>query len=131
MTDDLLAFLTARLDEAEATARKVSTHLSSAHYEPFVTIDVSHRSGDVTTVEHVRVYEPAAVLADVEAKRALLRLHALHVSYLKHTGSSVCSVCEDGKQMGLDYPCPTVRLLASAYRHHPGYRAEWAPETTP
>jgi hypothetical protein len=26
------------------------------------------------------------------------------------------------------YPCRTVRLLASGYRHQPGYRKEWAPD---
>lgn len=121
MPDDLLAFLAARLDEAEATARKVSTHLSSAHYEPFVTIDVRHRSGDVTTVEHVRVYEPAAALADVEAKRALIDA----IRSLRYDVDE-----EPDDAWTPDDETEALRILAFGYRHHPSYRAEWAPEAT-
>ncbi len=36
---------------------------------------------------------------------------------------------EDESQcLGVIYPCRTVRLLASGYRHRPGYREqEWKP----
>lgn len=58
---------------------------------------------------HIARHDPAAVLADVEAKRAVLELC---VTETPDTG---------GRPLALR----TVRLLARAYRHRPGWKTEW------
>jgi hypothetical protein len=40
--------------------------------------------------------------------------------------SRECIECEPSGTPD-NWPCPTVRLLASGYKHRPGYREEWKP----
>lgn len=118
MTDDLLAFLVARLDEAEATAREAGSR--SDHAELYVMDD---------DYIYPLVIGRDAVLADVEAKRAIAALHSgahecsTYYTWGGETQINNCAWITD------DEDCSTVRLLASAYRHHPTYRAEWIPKT--
>lgn len=63
-----------------------------------------------------------AVLADVEAKRALIYA----IRSLQYDLDA-----EFGGAQTPDGEIEALRILASCYRHHPGWRAEWAPETTP
>lgn len=62
------------------------------------------------------------LLADIEAKRAILDLH--RPADTMGDGNSIdCVECSlTGRP---NYPCRTVRLLASAYCDRPGYRQEW------
>lgn len=53
-----------------------------------------------------KVAAPLRVLADIEAKRAIVKFHQRRY----------CSDCRPTS------PCETVRLLASAYADRPGYR---------
>lgn len=153
MTDDLLSWLTARLDETEAAARAAEGDAAS----PWIVRDdeglvrhsgppdnyakddglwdsegcteTFHRlcmTGPVA--EHVAAHAPSVVLADVEAKRAIAALHEPN----SFGGCSLCGWSDGYEYAGQDpWPCDTLRILASCYRHHPGWRAEWAPETTP
>lgn len=68
-------------------------------------------------VDHIERHDPAAVLADIAAKRAILGLHQPTESGMS------CDHCADGYSAGWprDWPCPTVRALASAYAHRSGY----------
>ena len=113
---DLVAFLTARLDEDEAAARAAGGNtwregcrsydgetpwrdlddyqgVSDAHH--VVVTDDGGASRD--QCRFIARFDPARVLADVAAKRSLMFL-----------GQTV------------------VRGLAQTYRDHPDYRAEWA-----
>jgi len=81
--------------------------------------------------------EPGRIAADIEAKRSILALHRpTEDDYADQQGNlgPACRTChEDAETAGyepapLPYPCPTVRLIASAYRDRPGYREEWAPD---
>lgn len=107
---DLVAFLRARLDEDEAAAKDVRYVWPTAF--------------DVTL-------NPARVLREAEAKRAILDEHspAYPVTFPEPSGQPACGVCHTG---GWDWdperwPCPTVRALAAVYSGHPDYRAEWKP----
>jgi hypothetical protein len=74
--------------------------------------------------DHVALHDPAAVLAVVEAHRVLLAIHTPN-------SFGYCTVCgwDDGYESTPHeaWPCPTVRALASAYRHAPGWDEAWGP----
>jgi Family of unknown function (DUF6221) len=55
-------------------------------------------------------------LAEVDAKRRILELHAENVH-------RECQLC--GEREGGDWPCRTVRLLTLALADRSGYRDEW------
>ncbi|MFF1341120.1 DUF6221 family protein [Streptomyces sp. NPDC058290] len=86
---------------------------------------------DGEPAEHAACHDPARVLAEVDAKRRLLTVHARDTTY----SFSGCVTCDAGDNscgcMGgspYDYPCETLRLLALPYADHPDYRPEWAPD---
>lgn len=57
---------------------------------------------------------------------ALVEVHRLILFY--HSGAHECSGPDDNCMWIVDEEaCPTVRALASAYRHHAGYDPSWAP----
>lgn len=58
----------------------------------------------------------ATVLAQCDAHEALLALHVIN--------QGACDVCGE---WDYDWPCKTLRILALAYQHRPGYREEWRP----
>lgn len=68
---------------------------------------------------HIARHDPARVLAECEAKRAIVELHA---------DAGGCTTCTDGDYLGLvdDWPCETLRLLTRPYVDHPDYREEWS-----
>ncbi len=65
----------------------------------------------VGLAEHIAQYDPARVLAEVAAKRA------------------ICSECDDEigscPYKGADIAMSTLRLLASVYRDHADYNPAW------
>jgi hypothetical protein len=71
------------------------------------------------TVDHIVFNDPRQIIADCEADLAILD---------DHDGSHECASVEDNCMWILDGDCPTVRRIASRYRHRPGYLPEWAPE---
>jgi len=150
VTMTLVEFLEARLDEDEAVARAAIPTLGRAKHElpdgpPYfewvqVPGDGVWRA-DYRTVEgigfeiydegghgdeeaaHIARHDPARVLREVEAKRAILAEH-------ERVGET-CETCSDTYH-GFDcegweepYPCPTLRALAAVYADHPDYHAEW------
>jgi hypothetical protein len=68
---------------------------------------------------HIALHDPRDVIADCEAKLAILDEHGPY-----EMGDEVyCRICGDCPQV--DYPCPTVHLLAAGFRHRDGYRQHW------
>jgi len=64
--------------------------------------------------DHMARWDPARVLAECDAKVAILELH---------TGET--EACVDPNWEDDDFyaaPCPTLRLLAAVYSDRPGYR---------
>ncbi len=124
VTDDLVEFLRGRLDEDEAVAQAAA---------------VLWDDGNWTEVEadpyaHAQRHDPARVLREVAAKRAILDAHGWHTGHHHgNDGPRRCLVCitdqEDYADMWLSdlWPCLTVRHLAAVYSGHPDYRTQWKP----
>ena len=70
---------------------------------------------------HIARWDPARVIAEIDAKRRLLDEHQID-------RNSECETCrERGLERNQVWPCLTVRLLAVVYADRPGYREEWRP----
>ncbi|MFF5404590.1 DUF6221 family protein [Streptomyces misionensis] len=148
--DDLVEFLRARLDHDEQVAREATVgpwrnaptarrHLTaSGRSEEAVfaappdtgalivatTGEASERR-NLVNAEHIARHDPARVLAEVEAKRRIVRaLESAEVA-LRNT--------EPGKEPyelmtgSVNSLRAVVQMLASVYADHPDYRAEWRP----
>jgi hypothetical protein len=104
----LTEFLLARIDEDKFVA---------AHEE------VRKRLPFAYPLPPIR-WEPARVLADCAAKRAIL---AEHEPYDTEDGGVgiVCSSCAGGGGFNTDWPCRTVLVVAAVYADHPDYQPEW------
>lgn len=125
MMPDLTEFLLARITEDESKARHAA-HLygrppgipGGATYH-----ELAYPRGHLPVVAyaHASRWEPARVLAECEARRKIIELHAL-------SGDS-CSTCGDGHDGYGDlyqrYPCETLRALALPYANRPGWREDW------
>ncbi len=106
---DLVEFIRARLDEDEALARGVESSWRCISG----TGEIVASDGKATEVcaeahwegvgEHIARHDPARVLREVEAKRALLDLQAS------------------------DHDSWFLPWLALPYSDHPDYRSEWSP----
>lgn len=114
MTDDLVAFLRARLDEDAAVAERNShgRGLSEGYPQYPAFIDADTAAAD----EYVDRFCPARVLAEVDGKRRLL-------DYLVDLERKAL----DGNWWNLDTSQP-IKLLALPYHGHPAYQPHWAPD---
>ena len=135
--DDLTAFITARLDEDEAVAKAATIeHLGT--WRP-VWILASDAARIVDTdgmliggsqlrgeAEHIARHDPARVLREVTAKRAMVAQHS-------RNPGTVFDACDWCSHEAADYPwpCPTIRAIAAIWNDHPDYQPQWAPETAP
>ncbi|MFH8926376.1 DUF6221 family protein [Streptomyces pristinaespiralis] len=150
MSDDLVKFLRARLNEVEARVRALpdgpwewktfddsgsdalvgpdGTVLCSGDAEGYKSWIDRHEAFDA----YLQDIQPARVLAEVETKRHLLDEH--------QEGTLGCAVCAAPEDFDEDsegnaewsraakwWPCPTLRLLALPYADHPDYLEEWRP----
>lgn len=117
--DDLIAFVNARLDEDEAIARatieprrwhrdsdgNVQDEDARGGGNAYIACGPYGRGLADADAEHIIRHDPARVLREVAAKRALVHRHAAE----RH---------ED---------CDTLRTLATVWSDHPDYRAGWKP----
>ena len=107
-----MTWLPAQLDDDERVARQLIASPGGFHLEA-ETDDT-----DLMAVAcHVFRWDPARVLAEVEAKRRIVDEHA-------PDRNGYCPTCDDNTTMA---PCPTVRFLGLPYAGRPGYRDEWKP----
>jgi hypothetical protein len=150
VSDDLAAFLSARLDEDEAAAREGQPDPADPQtgewtaYGHHPTLQDRRQDRDVQMVgaeteltgwmvctvgqfdrapfiaAHIARHDPARVLREVKAGRAILALH---------TGQHECPGDEGYAWYGDDEApwCPAVRHHAAVYDDHPDYRQEWKP----
>jgi hypothetical protein len=147
---DITEFVRARLDEDEAAAkawqsppwREDATNwrvvgqreprYDNGRSETLTVIDVSGRAVDFAEAiqvrwdsngeraEHIARHDPARVLREVAAKRAIV---AQHVAIpMRGIEASSCRECRS------TWPCSTVRHFAAVWSDHPDYRAEWKSE---
>jgi hypothetical protein len=130
---DLVEFVRACLDDDERVAQAVDPRgwieaTEEGHWNEF----------NQTEIDHIARHDPARVLAEVAAKRAILDLHAITVTKVAtapfdpDTGEprepeyevecAVCGWVNDDPTSG----CETLRLLAQPFAGRPGWREEWA-----
>jgi hypothetical protein len=135
----LVEFLRARLDEDEAAAK--AAHPGPWTYETevggfgpvgWVRVPLPMHKGaytgltrftplgtqDAETCAHIARHDPARVLREVDAKRALL------------AGHEGVHRCDWGEHRGPDMLggwCKTVCTLAAVYSDHPDYQESWKP----
>jgi len=151
MDDDPIAFVKARLDEDEAAAEAAG---GSTPQGVWAQVDPERRpgridcdSGYVVTYDegspdegqapHIARHDPARMLREVEAKRAIVALHKPDGNPADEWyGSSVsCTECGGytliagygARGYSSPWPCPTLRHLAAVWVGHPDYRPEWKP----
>ncbi|OPC84203.1 hypothetical protein B4N89_27665 [Embleya scabrispora] len=123
MTGDLMVFLTARLDERERWARAA---IPGPWHADGGSVYTTHPTDEVTgycggNADHIAAHDPARVLRDVAAQRAIIGWH--FVQYDVPTDGTWVQVC----RCGYDAPCATLRHLAAVYADHPDYQGEWRP----
>ena len=150
MTTDtgIVAFLNARLDEEEAGALASgaddlarSWTGSDNGYEGAGEVTDGHGEmvvydegrPDTAQALHIARHDPARVLREVEAKRAILAAHGPDpTGKFGSDGQPRCLVCltdRDGyeEQWEADeWPCLTLRSVAAIWSDHPDYDREWA-----
>lgn len=132
--DDLVAWLRAQVDEDERVAREAFTAVGG-EWEVnggYVEVVGDHRNRNVFdwTVcfdegapsggqrEHIALHDPARVLREVEAKRALIDdCESYHGEPFGQAGAAVT----DGLSVRV------LQFLALPYAGRPGYREEWKP----
>lgn len=129
----LAAFIEARLADEEATvsyagpARIAWLTYRRDGYLSYTTVAAGDDNSpwcadgrELPEPAEVRVvWDPARVLREVAAKRAISAVHAA-VPLLRFDAAS-CRQCR------LPCPCPTLRNLASIWTDHPDCRDEWKP----
>jgi hypothetical protein len=137
---DITEFIAARLDEDEAAAVNSQNILSGRwHIDADGNVQDENTAGsgnayiacgpygggiDDADAAHIARHDPARVLREVAAKRAILALHDLPQHY--------CPLpVVPGRHGQLwtpeEGPCWTLRHLAATWSDHPDYRAGWKP----
>lgn len=148
-TQTLTDFLLARIAEDETDARTAAGH-TDGHWASWTHrghVDglrdlacggerLAEPPTDID--EHIARHDPARVLAECAARRRIVELHALVPHPLNRkanpfTGaleepSFVCEECSGDDDPYVDqvnYPCETIKILASIYADHEDFRDEW------
>lgn len=144
--DDLVQFLRDRYDEETTEARAATpgpwTVDSKVHAEAIRAANGTdvvaggRWGGEASVFEstedavHIARHDPARVLRDVEARRALMKQAFIYEA--KIDGEWGC--CHDAEQIEAgecEETSPNeitaLRLLALPYSDHPDYRTEWRP----
>lgn len=126
-------FLEARIAEDEATARAAEESPIGAGPKwvgCFRQIEGTGHAPVADThsswyADHIVRHDPARVLAECAAKRAIIEQHLMWVYTDEEPGfSMILWDCMCNRQMSK--PCPTIAALAAVYADHPDYQQEWA-----
>jgi len=139
---DIDEFLLARWTEREQTARLACNgtngqwhvtnqerQIEADDFGKFVIYDEGGHNEHQAA--HIALHDPAAVLADIAAKRAILAEHPQVAADRPHkdgpqTGCRTCHAdthCGEIEARGL---CETVRHLATPDATHPDYNPDWS-----
>lgn len=81
---------------------------------------------DSADAEHIARWDPARVLAEVEAKRRVLDEHKpMDGVGERIVGCATCSWRDDWDELHVEWPCTTLRLLAQPYAGREGWQEAW------
>jgi hypothetical protein len=119
MSEDLIVFLRARLDEYEALATS-AIQAGETRYGEGYHRQVQFDPGGVNADDGWLVVDPAQMLREVEAKRAILAEY-------KRVQQSVAAYPNAANAASLVTAQTFVRLLTLPFSDQPDYRQEWAP----
>ena len=133
---DLKTFLLARIEEDEAVAR-AAIEPKEMHPYGDVRIPAMAVSEWPDAVrgylggpwgEHAANTNPTRVLAECAAKRAIVEMHRRDPDVQRMIYGDIypCTECGDADDSPMEWPCPTMRILAAVYADHPDYQPEWA-----
>ena len=111
-------FLNARIAEDEIRAQQASPH---SYGDTFANDNYGWL-----------LIQPARVLAECAAKRAIVELHqdaGESQGYAENADygyiPNCCGTCGTFGEYGEPFPCDTFRTLAAVYADHEDYRDEW------
>jgi hypothetical protein len=137
VTADLVAFLRARLDEDERCAREA---IEPSQMHPWGDVNLPRVSPEQvpdevrgylggTWGEHFARHVPARVLADVQAKRAILAAYATQYEAARQDvpNPPEFSPYKTGRLVGLQI---AIQAWASVYADHPDFDPAWQVSTT-
>lgn len=88
------------------------------------------------SARHIARHDPARVLAECEAKRRIVRIHAgggespgdTDTGYGRYYRyDHACETCGEFGEYGVEWPCATIKSLALPYADHEDFREEWKP----
>lgn len=120
--DAYARFLAARWDEAERIAQAATLGpWQSDGCDVLQAVSAAQVADcfepDRPDATHIALHDPAYVLDDLAAKRAVLKLHK--------PADGLCASCGDARwaTAQVDSPCPTVKALAAPFRDHPDHPA--------
>lgn len=117
--DELIAFVRQQLDEDEGLARTAFAEHNDAvdeWHEPWSgTVEIGPHEDDLNCNDsgvsrHIVNWDPARVLAEVEAKRRILDMYADYTAERRHLA-------------------PVIWALAQPYAGREGWREEWRLDT--
>ncbi|WP_432130626.1 DUF6221 family protein [Streptomyces tendae] len=144
---DIADFLRARYAEQQALALAASPGPWKANHEDdeVIAVDgITVAEGFAlggrqlrATIDHIATHNPAAVIADLDAKLALVDMHPPEEidecsrrpwdTFTVQCASESWKVYSDAENR-VEYPCRTLRLLARPFAGHPDHKGEeWAP----
>lgn len=146
---DLAAWLLERIAEDEAVARAATAgpwtwhpvsnlHADSAGWigspgglrtsSGVFVAEVSNTLDGLDDGAHIARHDPARVLATCAAHRRIVEEHSNFYDNPYAPASAYgpeCKSCGSPGEYGVDWPCPTLRALASIYADRDGFREEW------
>lgn len=132
----IVEFLNARLDEYEKRLEWTSSRGTWKAHRDYLTGRrglVMHSSGSElgefvhpADAEHAAYWDPSRVIAEIKAKRAIIKRHSGYHECWPGGGS--IKGAEDDDCFSEDFerePCLDMRDLASVYSGHPDYDQAW------
>lgn len=124
---DLVAFLRARLDEDEQIARDAAARVNAwaPDLPPWETTRYLGKFG-TNLDHHITRWNPARVLAEVEAKRRIVDEVAPEMETIEWVRDQEFATSSDPTEY---QSTKLLRLLTSSYADHPDYDPAWAVET--
>lgn len=113
-------FYAARLDELEAVGRPLAAPY--VFFEDWAALSLGE-------IDYVKTLNPAYILADIAAKRAITALHASMEDRSWLSGGPnnwlYCTTCGTTDDFPVAWPCDTLKLLIQPFAAHPDFDESW------